>query len=131
MSTDFILDNNTYDISLTNAGDIAKSTDNDTIINGVVRRIATPTVGYARMVRIANTVNLLDTTYGTEFVDYLSAPINELTPLISIINQAASLDGRMTILNTNITPTSSPNTVAVNVTFNTPYSQNQSIILSN
>jgi hypothetical protein len=86
-----------YDLKLDAKGRLEYSRDRESISEALARRIATPKNGYARMVRLGDSVEVLNREYGTDLDQYLSEPISFIDEIQSTALVSGDKEKRTTI----------------------------------
>lgn len=68
------------DLSVSSNGDIETITGVESIIENLLRRMTTPINGYARWIRTANGLEIIDEDFGNGAYSFLSTPITKSDP---------------------------------------------------
>lgn len=117
---DLKLDPATNDLALTRLGTLDYWAGSDTAPNAVIRRAGTSIDGYARMVRVGNTVSVQDANYYSDLPQLLSSPINNVDSLMTEeLEEVSAADGRLSVQDISVVQTG-PTTLQLDMTYILP-----------
>lgn len=95
-NVDMVYDEETEDLKLNDYGELEYYSEQDTPPNAVIRRLGTPSAGYARMVRVGSTAEVYNLSYASALPTLLSSPGVITTDVQNAVELASSQDGRVT-----------------------------------
>lgn len=113
--------NSDYDLQVTAEGQLDYVSGHETILQAVIRRIATDYSGYARMVRFGDQTPVLNASYGSELTALLSSSVVNDQEMLETVQAAATLDNRVDVLDafleSDVNQSTIDNTVSLELTY--------------